>query len=640
MDQGGTAVTGFVINAATGAITYTGSGLATSVTSVIITVAANSDDGDTEDATVTVTVNPATPTPNVAPVATLDQDTATENGPAVSDNVLTNDDDPDGDNTALEVSAFSHPDTSATGTLGSALQGTYGLLTLNADGSYTYVVNRDLLGAGQPDDDAFSYTVTDERGGTHTTNLFITVTGADDAPTLASAGAQVAITTATDTTAAVDTGYTFTVADADANASTTYAFDVEDADSNTDLNSVFGVVATGTAGEYKLQVKAGQTLAGGSRNLSITANNGSVSAAVVVVFFVDAIPTVAVSGAAQALSLKKDVAATAEDTGFVVALTDNDGTGAPALSDVVFKDGSGADISGKFTIASDGSVSIAAGATFATEGDNVITVEYTDDESNTVTTTFTIAVAAAAPQSTALIDPTDYTVIEASGNGASGTSLGDADATNPQLIFGKNFDQTLNAGKGGDVLIGGHGRDTIELRATESGVDTVVIRFESDTLGGLATDGGDTVNNFELEKDRLVILDEATTPVTEAQFFDGPNDIFQAQLRDFSFVAQEFGGIRFKIGEAGLDQGETGSQAGADIDVFFTEKVPFTVLAEIFGLDSSTPAYLAVLLTKVQIDGLITLNSDIPLVVDKIFGADNFLVIDDDDLGYAFPDTL
>ena len=50
------------------------------------------------------------------------------------------------------------------GTVGAALTGTYGQLTLNANGSYTYVANQpaaDLLDAGDIAYDYFNYTVTD-----------------------------------------------------------------------------------------------------------------------------------------------------------------------------------------------------------------------------------------------------------------------------------------------------------------------------------------------------------------------------------------------------------------------------------------------------------------------------------------------
>ena len=62
--------------------------------------------------------------------------------------------------------------------------GTYGQLTVGADGSYTYVANQsgaDDLDAGDQVTDSFTYTVSDGIN-TDTATLIITVTGINDAP--------------------------------------------------------------------------------------------------------------------------------------------------------------------------------------------------------------------------------------------------------------------------------------------------------------------------------------------------------------------------------------------------------------------------------------------------------------------------
>ncbi|XOJ72919.1 VCBS domain-containing protein [Candidatus Pelagibacter sp. Uisw_114] len=71
------------------------------------------------------------------------------------------------------------------GTLGQALTGTYGQLTLNANGSYSYVANQDAaeaLDSGDTATDVFNYTVSDGNGGTDTATITITILGANDAP--------------------------------------------------------------------------------------------------------------------------------------------------------------------------------------------------------------------------------------------------------------------------------------------------------------------------------------------------------------------------------------------------------------------------------------------------------------------------
>ena len=64
------------------------------------------------------------------------------------------------------------------GTVGQALNGTYGVLTLNSDG-VIYVANgrEDALAADATVTDTFTYTVSDGAGTTATADLVITVTG-------------------------------------------------------------------------------------------------------------------------------------------------------------------------------------------------------------------------------------------------------------------------------------------------------------------------------------------------------------------------------------------------------------------------------------------------------------------------------
>ena len=56
------------------------------------------------------------------------------------------------------------------------IAGTYGTLTLHADGSYTYMANNSVVGVGV---DNFFYTADDGHGQTSTAELAITVTGAN-----------------------------------------------------------------------------------------------------------------------------------------------------------------------------------------------------------------------------------------------------------------------------------------------------------------------------------------------------------------------------------------------------------------------------------------------------------------------------
>ncbi|MFQ9867122.1 MAG: VCBS domain-containing protein [Bilophila wadsworthia] len=73
--------------------------------------------------------------------------------------------------------------------------GTYGSLTLNADGTYIYTLNNASpavqgLGAGETATDVFTYTVTDGHGGTGSNTLTVTIRGTNDIPTVAAATAS------------------------------------------------------------------------------------------------------------------------------------------------------------------------------------------------------------------------------------------------------------------------------------------------------------------------------------------------------------------------------------------------------------------------------------------------------------------
>jgi choice-of-anchor C domain-containing protein len=104
-------------------------------------------------------------------------DAVTETGLAAGDssasgNVLTNDTDPDAGD-------------SKTVTTTGAFTGTYGALTLNANGSWTYALDNGAAGTnaltqGQAVSDVFSYTMQDGEGLASSSTLAINITGAND----------------------------------------------------------------------------------------------------------------------------------------------------------------------------------------------------------------------------------------------------------------------------------------------------------------------------------------------------------------------------------------------------------------------------------------------------------------------------
>ncbi|HRL26119.1 MAG TPA: Ig-like domain-containing protein, partial [Alcaligenes sp.] len=136
---------------------------------------------------------------NDAPVAQPDTNTVLPGATTDTANVLTGkngqgiDSDVDGDTLtvtgvvtgkATDINAVTG--TVGSGNVGSALTGTYGTLTLNPDGTYTYTANNDdtlrALKAGEKVEDVFSYAISDGNGGVDYTTLTITINGQNDAP--------------------------------------------------------------------------------------------------------------------------------------------------------------------------------------------------------------------------------------------------------------------------------------------------------------------------------------------------------------------------------------------------------------------------------------------------------------------------
>ncbi len=134
----------------------------------------NDGHGGTTTTTITVTVDRA-------PTAVSDSSTgdAVESGTNATGNVLGNDSDRDGD--TLVVSAVN----GVGGNVGISVAGTYGHVTINPDGSYTYSADDiaviDGAATGSHLTDTFNYTASDGFGGTAMSTLTVTL---DRAPTV------------------------------------------------------------------------------------------------------------------------------------------------------------------------------------------------------------------------------------------------------------------------------------------------------------------------------------------------------------------------------------------------------------------------------------------------------------------------
>src|SRR4029079_9874798 len=166
-------------------------------------------------------------------------------GSNAAGNVLSNDTDVDNSNASLAVSSFragAAEGAGSAGTLGSGLAGAHGTLTLNRNGTYTYVVNENdatvqALNVGQTTTDSFNYTVSDGNL-TDTAVLTVTINGANYAPTVTS-GTTATTAENVSTSTAV---YTATATDPDAATTATHSFGRGVDDSKFSIDSTTGQV--------------------------------------------------------------------------------------------------------------------------------------------------------------------------------------------------------------------------------------------------------------------------------------------------------------------------------------------------------------------------------------------------------------
>ena len=143
---------------------------------VEISYTVDDGNGGTDSAVATVTVEGV----NDEPTAVDDSADVVEDQ-SVSGDVLTNDTDPEDDTLTVTNVSFGDDTVAA----GSSIQGTYGTLTLNADGSYTYAADADYLDTltdATGLTESFEYQISDGTD-TATATLTVNVTLADDAVT-------------------------------------------------------------------------------------------------------------------------------------------------------------------------------------------------------------------------------------------------------------------------------------------------------------------------------------------------------------------------------------------------------------------------------------------------------------------------
>jgi len=256
------------------------------VTEVFTYTATDGSGLKTANLTITITGT------NDAPVAVADVASATEAGGAANatagtnptGNVLTNDTDVDTGDTKT-VSAIHAGN--ATGTTGDSAvaagtatskAGSFGTISINADGSYTYTVDNTnatvqaLLPSSSALTDTFTYTVKDAAGLTSQQTITVSVKGANDAPQVqvalvdqnATTGSSFSYTFAGNAGSATDT---FKDVDSGHQTGLTYTATLTDGSSlpswlsfNASTRTFSGTPPTGTTGPITVKVTASDAL--------------------------------------------------------------------------------------------------------------------------------------------------------------------------------------------------------------------------------------------------------------------------------------------------------------------------------------------------------------------------------------------
>ncbi|MEO7222721.1 MAG: VCBS domain-containing protein [Devosia sp.] len=193
-------------------------------------------------------------------------------------NVLSNDTDantPAGDTKIVNGIRLGAEATGGTFATPGTLAGVFGILTIAADGSFSYVVDTTAsstraLGAGQVASDVFTYGVSDARALTDTGQLTITINGTNDAPEITSNGG---LSTASVSVAENSTAVT-TVTSTDFD-STSRAFSISGADvALFSIDAVTGALAFKAAPDFEARRDAnGDNI----YDVSVIASDGSLA---------------------------------------------------------------------------------------------------------------------------------------------------------------------------------------------------------------------------------------------------------------------------------------------------------------------------------------------------------------------------
>ena len=514
--------------------------------------------GLTDTATVTITVTGVSDTPvNGLPTAG-DDAFATDEGTVLAGSIVANDSDPDND--PISVSAFDALSVQGAG------------VSVAADGAFTFnpAVSSSIqaLTVGQTIADSFTYTITDNRGGTDTATVSVTVTGVNDAPL------AVDDTGATNENTALAGNLLTNDSDPDADAITLTAFDALSAKGAAVSVSTDGAFTYDPTFSAALQALAASATTTDTFTYTISDPTGLTDTATVTITVIGVSDTL-VNGIPTA---GDDAFVTDEGTILVgsVLANDSDPDNDPisvSAFDALSVQGAGVSVAadGAFTFNPAVSSSIQALTVGQTIADS-FTYTITDNRGGTDMATVSVTV-------TGLVD-SNVTLTGTSGNDTL-DGLGGHDR-----LFGGNGDDLLRGGDGrdqlfgefgADILLGGDGNDRLSGGAGNDILDggagnDDVASYSADAVRGVVVNLATGVATDQIDGTDSLIGIERVIGTTFADHFTGDENDNQFQGNGGGDTA--FGGSgndtlgSFGTGDAFLDggAGDDGLQSGSGND--------------------------------------------------------------------------
>jgi len=477
-----------------------------------ITITVSDGHGGTTNETLSITIDRA-------PTVVADSGAAVESASGTG-NVLTNDSDKDGD--TLTVSAVN----GSGANVGNSVAGTYGHITINSNGSYTYNADNtaaiDGAATGSHLTDTFSYTASDGHGGTTTTNVIITL---DRAPTVvADAGAALESASGNGNVLTNDS-------DRDGDTLVVSAVNGSGANVGNSVAGTYGHITINADGSYSYTADNTAAIDGAATGshptdtFSYTASDGHGGTTTTnIVITIDRAPTVVNDSGSDVEGATLNVLAA---SGVIANDSDRDGD----TLTVTAVGGSGANVGNSFattyghiTLNADGSYSYVADNTAAIDGAatgshpiDTVSLTVSDGHGGTTNETLSITI----DRAPTVVADSGAAVESASGTGNVLTNDSDNDG-DTLVVSAVNG----NAGNVGNSIAGTYGHITINADGSytynadnTSAIDGAATGSHlTDTFSYTASDGhgGTTTTNIVITLDRGPTVVNDTNSVAES----------------------------------------------------------------------------------------------------------------------------